>query len=412
MAGEMTLQIAAMGRHGEGIAQTADGPVYVPFALPDEIVCAAVDGNRGRLIEVVAPAADRIAPFCPHFGRCGGCAVQHWQDDGYRGWKRGLLETALRHRHIETPVDALIDAHGDGRRRATMHVRFAKRRVLAGFMERRSHRLLDLDQCPIVVPALADAANVARALAAPLDGRVKALDVLLTATETGLDCDIRGAVAVHGDSQLALSGAAAERDLARLTVNRDLVIERRPPALRMGPAMVKLPPGGFLQATAAGEEALARLAGAGIGDADRVADLFCGVGPFALRLAERVTVVAFDSDARALDALSHAARSAPGLKPVHAERRDLFRQPLTARELNRFDAVVFDPPRAGAETQATELAQSTVPTVVAVSCDPPSFARDAAILVEGGYRIERITPVDQFKHSAHVETVAVLRRAC
>jgi 23S rRNA (uracil1939-C5)-methyltransferase len=411
MAFERTLDITAMGRHGEGIAETADGPVYVPFALPGETVRAAVDGRRGRLQDIVTPAADRAAPFCPHFGRCGGCAVQHWREEGYLAWKRGLVETALRHRRLDAPVGDLIDAHGDGRRRATLHVRFARGRVLAGFMEKRSHRLLDLDVCPIMAPALTGAADVARALATPLDGRVKALDVLLTATDAGIDCDVRGAVAVHGDSQLALSEAAAECDLARLTVNRDLVIERRPPTLRIGPATVRLPPGGFLQATAAGDAALARLVCDGIGGATRIADLFCGIGPFAMRLAEQATVTAFDSDAPALDALSRAARAASGLKLVQAERRDLFRQPLTARELNRFDAVVFDPPRAGAEAQAHEIAKSKVATVVAVSCDPASFARDAAILTQGGYRVESVAPVDQFKYSAHVEIVAVLRRA-
>jgi 23S rRNA (uracil1939-C5)-methyltransferase len=279
-------------------------------------------------------------------------------------------------------------------------------------MEKRSHRLLDLDTCPIIVRALADAADVARALAAPLAGRVKALDVLLTATEAGLDCDIRGAVAVHGDSQLALSDVAAGCDLARITVNRDLVIARTPPTLRMGLATVHLPPGAFLQATAAGETALARLACDGVGAAGRIADLFCGIGPFALRLAAQATVTAFDSDALALDALSRAARGSSGLKPVQAGRRDLFRKPLTAAELDRFDAVVFDPPRAGAEAQAGELAKSKVPVVVAVSCDPASFARDAATLVAGGYRIESVVPVDQFKHAAHVEIVAVFRRVC
>ncbi len=410
MVAESTLRIAAVGRHGDGIAETADGPVYVPFTLPGETVRVQLDGNRGRALEIVAPAAERVVPFCPHFGRCGGCAVQHWRDDGYKAWKRGLVETALRHRRIDAPVDPLIDAHGDGRRRATLHVRFAGGRVLAGFMEARSHRLLDLDRCPILVPALRDAAAIARALAAPVDGRVKALDVLLTATDVGHDCDVRGAIAVHGASQLALSDAAAVCNLARLTVNRELVVERRPPTIRVGPATVALPPGGFLQATAAGEAALARLVLDGVGAAARVADLFCGTGPFALRLAQSATCCAFDSDERALAALGRAAHETAGLKPVQTARRDLFRDPLPAAELDRFDAVVFDPPRAGAEPQAAALAQSKVPVVVAVSCDPASLARDAAILVAGGYRIERVTPVDQFKYAAHVESVAVLRR--
>ena len=410
MSTETTLTITAMGRHGDGIAETDSGAVYVPFTLPGETVCAHIEGRRGRLVEILAPSPDRIAPVCPHFGTCGGCAAQHWRHGAYAAWKRGLVETALRHRRIDAPIDDLVDAHGAGRRRATLHIRFTGDKVLTGFMEARSHRLINLDACPILVPALSDAAAIARALAAPLAGRVKALDVLLTATESGLDADLRGAVAVQGETQLALTDAAAEWDLARLTVNRDLVIERRPPRLRVGLATVALPPGGFLQATATGEDALAALVLEGVGDAARIADLFCGIGPFALRLAERASCFAFDSDGRALDALSRATRVTTGLKPVQATRRDLFRAPLTAAALDRFDAVVFDPPRAGAAAQAAELARSRVPTVVAVSCDPASFARDLAVLVAGGYRIARITPVDQFRYAAHVETVALLRR--
>jgi 23S rRNA (uracil1939-C5)-methyltransferase len=180
--------------------------------------------------------------------------------------------------------------------------------------------------------------------------------------------------------------------------------------LHAGRARIPLPPGAFLQATALGEETLARLVLEAIGEAARIADLFCGIGPFALRLAEQASVLAMDGDDPALKAVDRAARGTPGLKPVTTEIRDLFRNPLTTRELDRYEAVIFDPPRAGAEAQARELAQSKVPTVIAVSCDPATLARDLAILVEGGYRIEAITPVDQFKYAAHVETVAVLRR--
>jgi len=410
MGRDSTLRIDTVGRHGDGVAETADGPVYVPFALPGETVRAMMDGGRGRLVEVVVPSPDRIAPLCPYFGTCGGCAVQHWRHGAYSAWKRRLVETALRHRKVEAPVGALVDAHGAGRRRATLHVRFAGGRVQAGFMAARSHRLVDLDRCPILAPDLADAASVARALAAPLQGRAKALDLLLTATDAGLDCDLRGAIAVLGESQLALSEAAVSCDLARVTFNRELVIGRRPPTLRIGPAIVDLPPGAFLQATQAGEETLAELVLDGVGGATRIADLFCGVGPFALRLAQRAAVMAFDSDKAALDALSRAARETSGLKPLHAERRDLYHAPLKAEELARLDAVVFDPPRAGAEAQAAELARSAVPTVVSVSCDPPSFARDVAILLDGGYHIDTVTPVDQFRYAGHVEIVAVLRR--
>jgi 23S rRNA (uracil1939-C5)-methyltransferase len=405
-----TLQIAAMGRHGEGVAETADGPVYLPYTLPGETVRGSVEGKRARLLELLEPSPDRIDPPCPHFGRCGGCRLQHWRHDAYAEWKRGLVQTALKHRGIETPVNDLIDAHGAGRRRVTLHVLFAGGRVLAGFMAGRSHRLIDLDACPILCPDLANAPAIARELGAAVKGHAKSFDILITASETGLDCDLRGRIPDHPDIQMDLSETAQRLGLARVTVNGDLGLEHRAPMLSAGTARIPLPPGAFLQATALGEETLARLVSDGSGEANRVADLFCGIGPFALRLAEHASVLAVDSDEPALRALDRAARAAPGLKPVTTELRDLFRNPLTQRELDRYDAVIFDPPRAGAEAQARELAQSKAPAIVAVSCDPASLARDLAILTEGGYRIESITPVDQFKYAAHVETVAVLRR--
>jgi 23S rRNA (uracil1939-C5)-methyltransferase len=410
MARERTLTVAAMGRRGEGVAETAEGPVYLPFALPGESVRAAVEGKRGRLLEILEASPERIEPSCPHFGRCGGCAVQHWRYGVYCDWKRGLVETALRHRHVDAPVGELVDAHGSGRRRITLHVLFAGARALAGFMEGRSHRLLDLDRCPILCTELDDAPAIARELGAAIRGHAKSFDILVTASATGLDCDLRGRIPDRPDIQMDLSEAAERLDIARVTINGDLGIERRMPMLSAGKARIPLPPGAFLQATAAGEETLARLVLEAIGEAARIADLFCGIGPFALRLAEQASVLAVDGDDPALKAVDRAARGTPGLKPVTTEIRDLFRNPLTTRELDRYEAVIFDPPRAGAEAQARELAQSKVPTVIAVSCDPATLARDLAILVEGGYRIEAITPVDQFKYAAHVETVAVLRR--
>jgi 23S rRNA (uracil1939-C5)-methyltransferase len=392
------------------MAAGSGGVDYLPFTLPGETVRAAVEGRRGRLLEIIEPSPDRVAAPCPHFGRCGGCAVQHWREDSYRAWKRGLVQTALQHRHIDFPVRELVDAHGEGRRRVTLHVLFARGKVLAGFMEGRSHRLLDLDRCPILCAGLAGAPAIARELAAAVEGHAKSFDVLVTACDNGLDCDLRGRIPDHPDIQIGVSEVAERLDLPRVTVNGDLGLQRRAPVLAVGRARVPLPSAAFLQATALGEETLARLVTDGVGRARRIADLFCGVGPFSLRLAEGAAVLAVDNDDGALKALDRAARETAGLKPVTTECRDLFRNPLNAQELDRYDAVIFDPPRAGAEAQARQLAQSGVPTVVAVSCDPATLARDLAILAEGGYRIDTVTPVDQFRYAAHVETVAVLRR--
>ena len=412
--GERILDIADLGARGDGIARPDDAsggaPVFVPFALPGEQVRAAVKGDRGRLVEVLRAAPERIAPVCSHFTRCGGCAVQHLAAESYRDWKRGLVVTALAHRGVAAAVDAPIDAHGVGRRRVTLHVAYDKGVARAGYMAPRSHALIDLDACPILAPGLAAAADIARALAAPFARRGKPLDIHLTATQTGIDADIRGAGTLALDARLDLSEIAGRRDLARVTAEGELVLERRVPTVSAGGATIALPPGAFLQATAAGEAALAALVEAHAGAAKRIADLFCGIGPFALRLARNAAVFAADSDAVAIAALDAAARHARGLKPVRALRRDLFRDPLVVSQLGDYDAVVFDPPRAGAEAQVRELALSAVPVIVAVSCDPASFARDAAILIAGGYRLDRVTPVDQFRFAPHVELVARLSR--
>jgi 23S rRNA (uracil1939-C5)-methyltransferase len=238
----------------------------------------------------------------------------------------------------------------------------------------------------------------------------KPLDIQLTAVDGGLDVDVRGSGPLPTAMIATLSEVAQKHRLARLTRHGELVLMRTPPTIPVGAAHVTLPPGSFLQATVAGEEALAALVSAHCRRAKHVADLFCGVGPFALRLATTSRIAAVDSDAGAVTALQKAATSTSGLKPVKAETRDLFRRPLMAQELRDYDTVVFDPPRQGAQAQVTQLAASKIPVVVAVSCNVATFARDARILIDGGYSIEGVTPVDQFRHTPHVELVARFRR--
>jgi 23S rRNA (uracil1939-C5)-methyltransferase len=279
-----------------------------------------------------------------------------------------------------------------------------------GFSAPRAHHVVAIDRCPILTPSLGGALKAAWALAEALDPAKKPLDIQVTATDAGLDVDVRGSGPLTPMLQTALARIAAKHDLARLTRHGELIALARTPMLRMGKATVQLPPAAFLQATAKGEEVLARLVLAACAGAATVADLFAGVGPFALRLAERARVVAVDDDEAALSALKRATASTAGLKPVEIERRDLFRRPLGATELKRFDAVVFDPPRQGAEMQARELAASGVPLVVAVSCSPGTFARDMRELLRGGYRLTEVTPLDQFRYAAHVEIVARLEK--
>jgi 23S rRNA (uracil1939-C5)-methyltransferase len=407
------LVIERIGHRGDGVADGPEGDIYVPGTLPGEAVeVATVPGqpDRRHLLAVEKPSPQRIAPICPHFGVCGGCALQHWRIDAYRAWKRGLVAEALRQAGIDAPVGDLIDAHGDGRRRAVFHARKTHDVLEVGFSAARAHRLVAIDRCPVLAKSLDGALKAALAIAQPLAATGKPLDIQTTATDTGLDVDVRGSGPPTPKLIGTLARVAAGQNLARLTRHGEMIAQARPPSIRIGAATVMLPPAAFLQATAAGEAALARLVLEHCAGAKNVADLFAGVGPFALRLAATTRVAAADDDEAALAALKRAAELTPGLKPVTVERRDLFKNPLVPAELNRFDAVVFDPPRQGAPAQSREIAASRAPLVVAVSCNPGTFARDTRILLDGGYRLASVTPIDQFRYSAHVEIVARLER--
>ena len=413
------LVIDHVGHLGDGVALAEGQTVYVPYTLGGETVeVAPVRGHhpdRRSLLQVEHASPERITPFCPHFGICGGCAIQHWETDRYRAWKRDLVVATLAQAKIlaglACDVHPLIDAHGRGRRRITLHARIGQQDVLkVGFAAAHSHDIIPVDRCPILDPGLSGALDAAWAIAEPLISVGKPLDIQMTATDNGLDVDVRGSGPLPAALIAKLSRIAEQRGLARLTRHGELVLMRMPPTISIGTVQVTLPPGSFLQATVAGEEALAALVADHCRRAKHVADLFCGVGPFALRLATKSRISAFDSDASAVTALQKAATSTSGLKPIKAETRDLFRRPLMPQELRDYDAVVFDPPRQGAQAQAQQLAASKIPVVVAVSCNMATFARDARILIDGGYTIEGVTPVDQFRHTPHVELVARFRR--
>jgi 23S rRNA (uracil1939-C5)-methyltransferase len=408
------LTITGLGHRGDGLAETPQGTVYVPYTLPGEVVTVeAVPGHpdRRRLDHIDKPSHERVAPVCKHFGACGGCALQHWSLAEYRLWKRNLVVEMLEHHGVVCPVAPLIDAHGEGRRRAVFHARRGAHDVLeVGFAAPRAHHIVAIDACPVLAPALAGALKAAWAIAEALKVTQKPLDIHVTAADNGLDLDMRGSGALKAEQIAALARIADAHRLTRLTRHGELVTQRAQPLLQVARAQVPLPPGSFLQATAEGEATLARLVLEHAGKARRVADLFAGIGTFALRIAERARVTAADSEGSAIKALQAGAAKASGLKPVEAVARDLFRRPFVASELNAFDAVVFDPPRQGADAQARELAKSGVRTIVAVSCDAATFARDVKILIDGGYKLEGVTPVDQFKWSHHVEVVGALRR--
>ena len=402
------VSLVALDAHGHGVA--ANGAI-IPGTLPGERALVKLEGKRAELLETLDPSPERAQPICRWFGTCGGCVAQHMSASLYHAWKRGLVVEALKREGVAVKVGELVDAHGSGRRRATFHARFPHGEPdEVGFMRARSHDIIAIDACPLFTPGMAGAIPTARKLSGDLRGLMKPLDISVTATLDGLDVDLRGSGPLGRDEAQKLARTAEALDLARVSNHGETLIERRPPRVAFGEALAKLPPGGFLQATEAGEAWLADFAERALADARRVADLFCGVGAFALRLARRREVFAADADPAAVAALARAAAATPGLRKLGAETRDLFRRPLQAQELAAFDGALIDPPRAGAIEQARSLAASTLTLVVSISCNAETFARDARILIDGGFQVESVTPLDQFRFSAHVEIAAVFRR--
>jgi 23S rRNA (uracil1939-C5)-methyltransferase len=404
-----TVDILRIGHRGDG--ETADG-LYVPFTVPGDKVTIETNGDRARVVAILDPGPTRAAPACKHFGVCGGCALQHVEAAAYREWKREQVVQALAQRGIVgvdvAPVVAIASAT---RRSAVLAARLTRSGVVLGFQERFRHFIVDVEECPVLHPRLAALLPKLRAgLEGELSTRGQA-EIGLTLTDTGVDT-VLGLPNIDLDQKrrTQLASLAAVLALTRLTVNGELLAQAHTPTLRWGDVAVALPPGAFVQAVAEAERAMQTLVVEILQGAKRIADLFSGCGAFTFPLARHAAVAAFDSDADAIAALAAAAQRAQGLKPVTAERRDLFRRPLLAAELDKFDAVVIDPPRAGAKAQTEQLAASKVRTIAVVSCNPATFARDARALIEGGYALKRVTPIDQFLWSPHVELVAHFAR--
>ncbi|MEO0386361.1 MAG: class I SAM-dependent RNA methyltransferase [Pseudomonadota bacterium] len=395
------LTISRLGHLGDGL--TADG-VAVPFTLPGDVVDAAPPHRRHR------DSPHRRHPPCPHFGACGGCALQQADDPFLEGWKEAVIARALAARGLQAPFLPAFTAPERSRRRATLTARRTRKTVEIGFHARRSDRLVPIKSCGVLHPNLMAALPGLEALVRIGGSRKGLLRLALWHSDDGLDVAVSGGKALDLPLRQALATLAGAQAFARLSWEGEVIALHRPPRAEMGRTRVVPPPGAFLQAVAAAETVMASDAAEHLAGADPVADLFAGCGPFALRLAERSAVHAVEGEDAMLAALDVAWRGVPGLRTVTTEVRDLFRRPLLPADLSRFAGVVLDPPRAGAAAQAAALAQSAVPRIVAVSCAPVSFARDAAILVAGGYRLTAIRLIDQFRWSPHVELVARFRR--
>ncbi|MEQ9506144.1 MAG: hypothetical protein RLO80_07710 [Hyphomonas sp.] len=410
-SGVRSLTIESVGAQGDGRARENGALVSVPFTLAGERVRVEGTGERLKLVEVMAASRDRIAPACAHFGRCGGCTLQHMAPAPYAAFKRDLIVRSLTARGLETDVAQTWAAPPASRRRATFAAKRIGKQVILGFHARKSHELIALSECAVVRPAMVAAWPRLREIAGFLLTGKDEIGLLVTETASGLDLHITGlAKDVKALARAEAASAALRAGFARVSIEGVDVLTERRPSLPAGAASLLPPPGGFLQASAEAEAEMERIVREHLKFASSVADLFSGCGTFALRLAAESSVLAAEGNAAAIDALKESVRAAHGLKPVRAEVRDLFRNPYGAAELSRLDGVVLDPPRAGATAQVAELAKSRVPRIAYVSCDPATLARDLRTLVDGGYRIVRVHPIDQFLWSAHVEAVALLAR--
>ncbi|WP_375687843.1 class I SAM-dependent RNA methyltransferase [Pseudooceanicola sp. LIPI14-2-Ac024] len=398
-----TYRIDRLGHQGDGIAA---GPVFVPLTLPGEEVTGRRDGDRLFDVRIVTPAPERVAAPCRHFRSCGGCALQHAAPDYIADWKAGIVRQALAAHGIEATIANVHTSPERSRRRATMSARRTKKGALAGFHARASDVVVEIPDCHLLHPDLMAALPVAEALAIAAGSRKGELSVQATLSLAGLDVAAKGGKPLDGPLQIALAQLAEVHGLARLTWDDEAVAMRHAPDQLFGRGRVTPPPGAFLQATADGEAALLDAVSTLMQGKSRIADLFAGCGTFTLPLAEHAEVHAVEGEAAMLAALDRGWRHTPGLKQVTHEARDLFRRPLMPDELARFDGVVIDPPRAGAAAQVGELARARVPVIAHVSCNPVTFARDAATLVAAGYALGPVTVVDQFRWSAHVELVA------
>jgi len=394
------VTIERLGREGDGMA----GAARIPFALPGEVWRTEPPERVGP------PAPERVPPPCPHFGACGGCALQHASDGFLAFWKAEVIARALAARGLAAPIRPIATSPTRSRRRAVLGARRTRKGAVIGFHGRRSETLVDIADCLVVRPEIVAARPALALLAALGASRSATLRVTVTAGPAGLDVDVAGGRDLDAGLRAGLAEAAAGADLARLTWDGETLALRRPPFQAMGTARVVPPPGAFLQATVEGETALVAAVGEALGRPRRVADLFAGCGTFTLPLAATAEVLAVDGEAPMLAALADGWRRTPGLRRVVTAARDLFRRPLLPGELGGLDAVVLDPPRAGAEAQCRELARSGIALVAMVSCDPASFARDARLLVDGGFRLDWVQPVDQFRWSGHVELAARFSR--
>lgn len=400
--------ITRLGQYGDGIAE---GPVFAPMTLPGEVVTGTLSGSNLTEVKIVVPSDDRVAPPCRHFKSCGGCQLQHAADPLVASWKTQLIEQALAAQGIHTDIRPIVTSPAQSRRRATFAARRTKKGSMSGFHGRASDTVVEIPDCQLVEPELLAARSIAEELAELGGSRKATLAVTVTTSLVGLDVQVSGGKPIDGQLRITLAAVCDTRGLARLTWEDEVIAQRAPPVQRFGNADVCPPPGAFMQATAHGEAHLLAAVQEAVHGRKRIIDLFAGCGTFTLPLAKNAEVWAVEGEAAMVAALDKGWRMAQGLKTVQHTARDLYRRPLLPDEFRKFDAVVMDPPRAGAEAQTAEIIRSDIGRIAYVSCNPLTFARDVAQLAAGGFLLDWVQPVDQFRWSSHVELAAQLTRA-
>lgn len=406
----MKLTIDRLGHHGDGIAIGEAGPIYAPGCLPGEEVEGDLVKDTLTNVRIVTPSPNRVKPPCAHARTCGGCLMQHVSDDFVADWKQGIVKGALAGQGLEAGFLPMATSPARSRRRATLSARKTKGGVLMGFHARGSDTLVPVPQCQLLHPDLIAAFPALETLVKLGGSRTVEVQLTVTRSLAGADVAVTGGKALDAQLQMEMARLCETNKIARLTWNGETVALRAAPVQRFGRGLVAPPPGAFLQATAEGEQALLRAVALAIGSARKVVDLFAGSGTFSLPLAERAEVHAVEGEATMIAALDKGARNAEGLRRLTSETRDLFRRPLEPDEFKGVEAVVIDPPRAGAEAQIAVLAKTAVPVIAYVSCNPATFARDAKVLVAAGYKLDWVQVVDQFRWSAHVELAARFAR--
>ena len=402
----MTHTILRLGHLGDGIA---DGPVYAPRVLPGEVIDGDVVDGQIAKPKIVTPSIDRVSARCQHYKSCGGCALQHASDDFVMEWKAEVVRQALKAQGLDAPIRNIATSPQSSRRRATFSGRRLKSGPVVGFHAPASDALTAVPHCTLLSPEVLAGLPALQDLVVMLGSRKGEMRLYVTSSRSGLDVNATGGRVVSSADFEALADLARTHDLARLLVDGELVVERRPPSVEFDGMAVAPPSGAFLQATEHGEAALLSAVTEAVGKANKIVDLFAGCGTFSLPLARNAEVHAVEGEAALLKALDDGWRRATGVKQVTTEARDIFRRPLLSDEFKGVDAVVIDPPRAGAEAQTQVLAEAQIPTIAFVSCNPTTFARDAKTLTDAGYKMEWIDVVDQFRWATHVELVTCFR---